>query len=86
MKIYKEKQALRCLLLFKIKKAVFFFFQLGCPVVRSVQANIKRESSITTLNMKQSREVETLGVTSTLPELAGCGSSLKPTMLLRFIT
>lgn len=52
----------------------------------SVQANINREDSMTTLNTKQSGEVEALGATSTLPELAGPGSSLKLTVLLRFIT
>lgn len=52
----------------------------------SVPAIVKREDSITTLNTKQIRQVEALGATSTLPELAGHGSSLKPIVLLRFVT
>lgn len=43
----------------------------------SVQANIKRQDSLTTLNTKQSRQMEALGATSTLPEMAGPGSGLK---------
>lgn len=71
---WKEKQALKRL---PYPKWKFHFLKLGCPIMTSVQANIKRQDSLTTLNTKQSRQMEALGATSTLPEMAGPGRGLQ---------
>lgn len=67
-------------------KLKFHFLQIDCTIITSVQASIKREDHVTTLNTKQSRQVEALEATSTLPQLAGPEKTLKPSWLLRFFT
>lgn len=75
----RKKQTLKFLSLHT--KLKFHFLQIDCTIPTSVQASFKRGDHVTTLNTKQSRQVEALGATPTGPE-----NRLMPSWLLRFFT